>query len=435
MQVSVEATGNIGRRMTVAVPSERFEHEFSERLKRLAKNAKLPGFRPGKVPMKLIEAQYGEKLRQEVTSDLIQASFYEALGEQGLKPAGGPRIEPKSLDRGKDLEYIAEFEVYPQVARMDIGGARIERPVSQITEQDVDRTLEIMRRQHTAWNAVSRPSQDGDRLKIDFQGSLNGQSFEGGTARNFPLLLGSHALIDGFEQGLTGTRAGDSRTLDLRFPADYGNSALAGQPVRFEVKVGEVAEPELPALDADFSRRFGIPDGNLAALRVEVRANLERELAERVRVVLRDQVFRHLLASNPMDVPQALQQAEVERIVQKRHAVLAAQGIPADKIQAPTDPAAYLDEARRRAGLGLILAELVKVRNITPDPAAVRARLELLAASYETPEEFIQWHYAQPGRLAEIEAAVMEDQAVDLLLKTAEVVDKPVSFQELMEQK
>jgi trigger factor len=433
MQVSVEATGNIARRMTVAIPGERLEQEVAERLKRLAGSAKLPGFRPGKAPLKLIEAQYGEKLRQEVAGELIQASFYQALGEQGLKAAGGPRIAPKPLDRGRDLEYVAEFEVYPQVVRLDIAGARIERPVSQVGDDDVERTLEIMRRQRSVWRAVDRPAREGDRVTVDFEGRLAGQPFAGGAAKNFPLVLGSRALIEGFEQGLDGVRAGQQRTLDLRFPADYGNTALAGQAVAFEVRVNEVAEPVPPALDADFARQFGVADGSLEALRAEVRSNLERELAERARVVVREQVFRQLLENNPLELPQALEEAEIERLVQKRRSALAAQGIPAEKI-APPDRAALLPEARRRATLGLILAEVVKVHNIVPDPAAVRARLELIAASYETPQEFIQWHYAAPGRLGEIEAAVMEDQAVELLLKTAEFVERPIAFQELMRQ-
>ncbi len=435
MHVSVEATGDIARRMTVAVPSARFEQEFSERLKRLARNAKLPGFRPGKVPMKLIEAQYGEKLKLEVANDLIQASFYEAVGEQGLRPAGGPRIEPRSVDRGRDLEYVAEFEIFPSIARLDIRGTRIERPVCQIEAEDVERTLEIMRRQRTTWTPVERPAQDGDRLVVDFEGRVNGQAFEGGSARGFPIVLGSRNLLDGFEQGLVGARAGESRTLDLQYPGDYGNSAIAGQAVRFEVQVRQVAEPALPAIDAGFARQFGIADGDLEALRGEVRANLERELKDRVRAIVREQVFRSLIESNPMEVPKAMEQVECQRLMDKQRAALIAQGVPPERVPMSGDPAPYAPEARRRAALGLILVELARSRGITADPAAVRRRLEHLAQSYETPEEFINWHYAQPGRLAEIESAVVEDRLVELLLQDAEVVDKSVGFRDLMQQR
>ncbi|MBI5613036.1 MAG: trigger factor [Gammaproteobacteria bacterium] len=431
MQVSVEATGNIGRRMTVAVPSERFEKEFSERLKRLSRTVRFPGFRPGKAPLKMIEAQYGEKVMQEVVSELIRSSFYEAVTDQGLSPAGGPRIEPKALGRGQDLEYTAEFEIYPSIARLDITGATIERPVCSVQPEDVERTLEIMRKQRTVWRPVERPGQVGDRLSIDFEGRLDGVAFEGGQARNFSLVLGGDVLIDGFERGLIGARAGEERTLNLDFPADYRNQQLAGKTAEFQVKVNRVEEPELPEVDGDFARQFGIGDGNADSLRAEVRANLEQEMEERVRAAVRDQVFKAIMELNRFEIPKALQDAEVERLVQQRRAALQSQGIPLEK--APVDPILFLDEARQRVALGLILAEIVKQRGLKVAPERVRARIEKLAASYESPQEFIQWHYTQPERLAQVESTVLEEQAVELLLQGAQVVDKPTGFQELMQ--
>ncbi len=431
MQVSVESTGNIGRRMTVAVPSERFEKEFSERLKRLSRTVRFPGFRPGKAPLKMIEAQYGEKVMQEVVSELIRSSFYEAVTGQGLSPAGGPRIEPKALGRGKDLEYTAEFEIYPSIARLDIAGATIERPVCGVQPEDVERTLEIMRKQRTAWKPVERPGQVGDRLSIDFEGRLDGVPFEGGQAQGFSLVLGGDVLIDGFEQGLVGARAGEERTLNLDFPADYRNQQLAGKTAEFLVKVNRVEEPVLPEVDADFARQFGITDGSTDNLRAEVRANLEQEMEERVHAAVRDQVFKAIMELNRFEIPKALQDAEVERLVQQRRATLQSQGIPLEK--APVDPILFLDEARQRVALGLILAEIVKQRGLKVAPERVRARIEKLAASYESPQEFIQWHYSQPERLAQVESVVLEEQAVELLLQGAQVVDKPTSFQDLMQ--
>lgn len=433
MQVSVEATGNIGRRMTVAVPSARFEKEFSERIKRLSKTVRFPGFRPGKAPLKMVEAQYGDKITQEVVSELIRSSFYEAVTNQGLSPAGGPRIEPKTLGRGQDLEYTAEFEIYPNIARLDIADVTIERPVCSVQAEDVERTLEVMRKQRTVWKAVDRPGQNGDRLIIDFQGRLDGVPFEGGEAKNFSVVLGADVLIDGFERGLIGARADEERNLNLIFPSEYRNQYLAGKNVEFHVKVINIEEPELPDIDAEFARQFGIADGSLDSLHAEVRANLEQELEERVRIEVRDQVFKAIMDINQFEVPRALQDAEVERLMQQRRATFESQGISADKI--PSDPILYLDEARQRVVLGLILAEIVKQRSLKVAPERVRARIEKLAASYESPQEFIQWHYAQPERLAQIESGVLEEQAVELLLTGARVTDRPTDFQALMQGK
>ena len=433
MQVSVETTGNIGRRMTVAVPSARFEKEFSERIKRLSKTVRFPGFRPGKAPLKMVEAQYGDKITQEVVSELIRSSFYEAVTNQGLSPAGGPRIEPKTLGRGKDLEYTAEFEIYPSIARLDIADVTIEKPVCSVQAEDVERTLEVMRKQRTTWKTVDRPGQNGDRLVIDFQGRLDGVPFEGGEAKNFSVVLGADVLIDGFERGLIGARVDEERNLNLIFPGEYRNQQLAGKNVEFHVKVINIEEPELPDIDAEFARQFGIADGSLDSLRAEVRANLEQELEERVRIEVRDQVFKAIMDINQFEVPRALQDAEVERLMQQRRATFESQGIPADKI--PSDPILYLDEARQRVVLGLILAEIVKQRSLKVAPERVRARIEKLAASYESPQEFIQWHYAQPERLAQIESGVLEEQAVELLLTGARVTERPTDFQALMQGK
>jgi len=431
MQVTVESTGPLGRRMTVAVPAARLEKEFSSRIQRVSRTARFPGFRPGKAPMKMVEAQYGGQVMDEVIGDLIRSTFYEAVNEQGLKPAGGPNIEPKQVDRGHDFEYTATFEIYPEITRTDIQGQTIERPVVTITDEDIDRTIETLRRQRIEWSPVERAAQLGDRVIIDFEGSIEGTVFEGGRASNFPLVLGNQTLIEGFESGLVGLRAGESRTLDLAFPADYRNAQLAGKPVKFAVTVNQVTEPVLPEVDSAFARALGIEDGSVEAFRAEVRANLERELADRVRRELRDQAFKALLEANTFDVPQALEQAEVQNLIHMTRSNLAAQGIPANQV--PTDPALYAEQARSRVKLGLILAELAKARGLKADPVKVRARLAEQAASYDNPKEYVDWHYAKPERLSQIEAQLIEDQALDILLETASVQDKPMSFQELMQ--
>ncbi len=431
MQVSIEATGDLGRRMTIAVPAERFEQEFSNRLKRLSKNLKLPGFRPGKVPMRMVEAQYGGKLMEEVAGDLIQSTFYEAVGKQGLKPAGGPKIEPKSIIRGKDFEYTATFEVYPEIKQLDIAGAVIERPVCTVTPEDVERTLETMRRQRIVWKDVARTAQEGDRVVIDFKGSLDGKEFEGGEGQNLPIVLGSNSLIAGFEAGLIGSTAGEARVLDLTFPADYQNANLAGQKVKFEIKVKQVSEPVLPELNDDFAKNLGIESGNIATLRAEILANLQREREDRIRALLREQVFKALIEANPSELPQQLVEAEIARLSRLHRADLEAHHVPLDQL--PNNPDLYKDRARKRVALGLILSEIVKAKNITAPPEHVRTRISQMAAAYESPQEFINWYYSQPERLAEVESLILEEEVVNTLLQSVQLQDKPMSFQELMQ--
>ena len=431
MQVTVESTGPLARRMTVAVPAARLEKEFNSRIQRVSRSARFPGFRPGKAPMKMVEAQYGGQVMDEVVGDLIRSTFYEAVNEQGLKPAGGPNIEPKHVDRGHDFEYTATFEIYPEVTRTDIQGHTVERPVVTITDEDIERTIDTLRRQRIEWKPVERAAQLGDRLIIDFEGSIEGAVFEGGKASNFPLELGKQTLIEGFESGLIGARVGESRTLDLAFPAEYRNAQLAGKQVQFAVTVNQVNEPVLPEVSDAFVRAMGIKDGSVESFRTEVRANLERELAERVRRELRDQAFKALLDANTFEVPQALEQAEIQNLIHMTRSNLAAQGVPANQV--PTDPSLYADQARSRVKLGLILAELAKVHGLKADPVKIRARLAEQAASYDDPKEYMDWHYAKPERLSQVEAQLIEDQALDVLLETATLQDKPMSFQELMQ--
>jgi len=431
MQVTVETTGSLGRRMTVAVPAQRMQQEIAARLRRLSQTARFPGFRPGKAPMKMVEAQYGGKVTEEVVGDLIRATFHEAVSEKGLKPAGGPDIEPKHMSPGKDFEYTATFEVYPEITQLEIKGARIERPAVTISDADVARTLDTLRRQRVGWTPVERAAVNGDRLLLDFQGMQNGVPFEGGEAKDFPLVLGNNTLVDGFEAGLVGARAGESRTLDITFPVDYRNTQLAGKPVQFAVTVKQVNAPVLPEADDAFAVALGVADGKVETLRIEVRANLARELAERVRHVLREQVFKAIVEANPIDVPKALEQNEIEHLLQTGRAALEAQGIPAS--QMPVDPQRYTEQARQRVTLGLILAALVKAKGLVTDPQRVRAHVEELAAGYDNPQEFISWQYAKRERVAEIESRVLEDQAVELLLASANVVEKSMTFQELMQ--
>ncbi|OGI46337.1 MAG: trigger factor [Candidatus Muproteobacteria bacterium RBG_16_65_34] len=428
MQVSLERVGALGRRLTVAVPADEVEKSYGARLQRLSTRVKLPGFRPGKVPLKMVEARYGGELMEEVAGDLIETSFREAIGREGLRPAGGPRISRKSLARGATLEYTAEFEVYPEIERLDLRGVHIERPVAQIAAEDVERTVETIRKQRVTWSPIARAARADDRLKIDFVGRIAGKEFEGGVAKGVSVVLGAGTLLEGIENGLVGATAGEVKTLVVPFPADHRNPALAGQTVDFEVTVHEVAEPVLPELNAEFAGTLGVPDGSLETLRADIRANLEREAAARSRTVLRSRVWKALLEGNRFEVPQSLVNAEIARMKSQEQALRGAQPQADGMLDAM-----YRERARARVVLGLIVGEIVRARGLKADPARVRQRLEELAAEYESPPQFIEWHHKNPERLAEVESLVLEDRVVEELIATAEVSDKPMGFRELLQ--
>ncbi len=426
MQVSVETVSTLGRRLTVAVPADRIEQVFTDRLKSFAKKVRLPGFRPGKVPLKMVEARYGGSLMEEVAGELIQSTLREAMGQEGLKPVGGTKIERRPLERGKELQYTAEFEVYPEIKRIDLSGVHIERPVTQVTDEDIDRTLQSIRKQRTRWNPVDREAREGDRLTVDFVGRIDGEEIQGTKAENVPVVLGAGTLVDGLEEGLVGVKAGETRHVTVKFPGDYGHEPLRGKEMDFEVKTNRVAEGVVPELDEEFAKQLGIADGKIENLRAEVRGTLEREAENRSRALVRGRVLEVLLELNKFEVPANLINAEMARMrYQAQQAGLAG-------ARQESQAADFEERARRRVALALILAEIIQKRSIRPDTVKVRARVEQLAAQYEAPQEVIQWYYSEPERLGEIESLVMEEQVVDELLKTAEVADVSVRFQDLL---
>ena len=423
MQVSVESTSSLGRRVKVAVPAETFEQAFADRLRRLSQQVKLPGFRPGKVPIKMVEARYGGQLLQEVAGDLIQTTLQEAIGAQGLKPAGGTKIRQQSLARGSAFEYTAEFEVFPEIKQLDLAGSAIERPVATVTDDDVNRTLDTIRRQRMTWRPVERAAQTGDRTLIDFVGRLDGVEFEGGKGQAQPLVLGSGTFIKELEDGLVGATAGETRRINATFPADYRFTPIAGKTVEFEVTVKEIGEPVWPEIDDELAKQLGVTEGGVDKLRADVRGNLEREAAHRARALLRRNVLEALLKANQFDVPAGLIETEIARLQQLSTA--GGQG-------ASPDPASLQPRARTRVALGLILAEIVRVRGLRADASKVRARIEEMAADYDAPQKFIEWYYASPERLGEVESLVLEERIVDELLAGAQVRDIALELQELL---
>ena len=431
MQVSVETTGTLGRRMTIAIPAEEVEKEIKQRLQRLAKNARLPGFRPGRAPLRVIEAKYGGQVLGEVAGSLIESSLRQALSQEQLVPAGGPDVEPKTLERGKDLEYVASFDVYPEVKQADLKGTRIKRPECQVSDADVDKTIESMRKQRTSWEPVQRAAQQGDQLIMDFSGTIDGEPFTGGQAEGYAYELGSGKLLEDFEQGLAGSGPEEEKDIKVRFPDDYHGADVAGKEAVFAVRVKSVNAPRLPEMDAEFARSFGVEDGNIEKLRQDVRNNIQREVDDRIKTITRQRVLDALITANEIEVPAKLLEQEIDRMIESNRQLLAQQGIPTAEAQ--PDRGRFTADAQRRVALGLILYEIVRQHDITADPDRVRERIEQLSVGYEDPKAFVQWYYSDKQRLAQMESLVMEEQVVEQVLNSAEVQEQSLSFEELMQ--
>ncbi len=427
MQVSVESTGSLERRMEVSVPKEQIEQAVDERLKRVGRTAKLKGFRPGKVPPKVIRQQFGAQVRQEVLSDLMQSSFSQAVVEQKLMPAAGPRIEPISSGPGEDLKYRAIFEVYPEVSLQQVDGLAVARPVADVTEADIEAMVQNLREQRPNFVPADRPSQEGDRVTMDFEGRIDGKSFEGGSGKDVAVILGAGRMLKDFETGITGSRAGEQKTIHVRYPDEYHNKDLAGRTAEFAVDVKQVDEKQLPPLDDAFCREYGVEEGGLERLLSEVADNMRRELGDNVRARLKQQVFDRLLEANPVEVPRAL----VEQQVRDMQLDTARRIGAKDASQVPP-PEPFVEPARRRVALGLLVSELVRSRGITLDHARVETRLGELAASYPDPDAILNAYRQNPDAMRQVESMVLEDQVVDHLLERAKVTDQPSTFKELM---
>lgn len=425
MQVSVESTSALERRLTIGVPAERIESEVTKRLQQTARRAKVPGFRPGKVPMSVIRQRYEDSARQEALGDLIQSSFYEAIVAEKLNPAGAPSVEPKVFEKGKDLEYVATFEIYPEIQVAGFEGITVERPQAEVSEADVDNMLDILRKQNTRFEAVERAAENGDQLNIDFVGKIEGEAFAGGSAKGTALVLGSGRMIPGFEDALVGAKAGEERVITPTFPEDYQNLELAGKTAEFTVMVNAVAAPVLPELNEQFFALFGASEGGLEGFRAEVRKNMERELRQAIKSKVKNQVMEGLLAANPVELPKALVANEVQRLrvqaVQQFGGNIKPEQLPAELFE---------EQAKRRVSLGLIIAEVVKQAELKPDDARVRELIEEMASAYQEPEQVVAWYYKNEQQLGEVRSVVLEEQVVDTVLQKAKVTDKPVSYEE-----
>lgn len=427
MQVSVQTTGTLGRSMEIQVPAQRVDQAIEERLKSMSRTVRLKGFRPGKVPVKVVRQQFGQQVRQEVLGNVLQASFEEAVAEHKLNPAGGPRIEPISLEQGQDLKFRAIFEVYPEIEVKGIESLEIEKPLASVQPADVDAMLESLRKQRPEFIAVDRAAGDSDRVTIDFAGTIDGVAFDGGKGENVPVIIGAGRMLKDFEAGLVGVKSGDEKSVNVEFPKDYQAAALAGKTAVFAIKVRGVEEQKLPELDEEFCKAYGVVEGGVEQLRKEIEDNMRRELTETIRGRLKQQALDKLLAANPVEVPQALLESAVRDMQMDMGRQMGAK----DASQLPP-PTQFIEPARRRVALGLIVNELIKSAGIQVDQARVVERIETIASQYPNPEQVIRAYRENADALRQINALVLEDQVIDWIVERAKVTEKASTFKELM---
>ena len=424
MEVSIENTGGLARRMTVQVPAERVDQEVESRLQSMCQTVRLDGFRPGKVPLKVIEQKYGRQVRLEVVDQVVNSTLQEALTQESLRPAGVPSIDPKEFAPGEPLEYTATFEIFPEMSGNIHYGFKVSRPLVEITEEDVSGMLENLRTQRGVWNVVDRASQTGDQVTIDFEGTVDGKPFSGNKGEKIPLVLGSNSMIPGFEEQLAGVSAGDDRTLEVSFPDDYPAGEVAGKAASFTVKVHAVSEVELPALDDGFASAFGIEDAGIEGLKAEIRNNMTRELEGLVASKMKEQVFNGLMESNPIEVPRSLIDNELQQLRSRQEE------------SGSVDAAELETRAEKRVKLGVIVSEIAKQNQLQIDPDRVRQMVETIASSYEKPEEVVQWYYGNQEMLSGVQSAVIEGQVVDWIVDHSgvDVEEVETTFSALVEE-
>jgi trigger factor len=426
MEVSLSETGGLSRRLEVAVPASEVANEVQQRLRRLSRTARLKGFRPGKAPLAVITKQFGEQVRAEVVNDLMRTSFAQAVTEQKLRPAGGPRIEPIALGPESDLKYAAHFEVLPEISVGPPEGITVERPTATVNDADVDDMIENMRQQRPVFTPVERGAHDTDRVLLDYQARIGGKPLDGGDLKDVRVVLGSRQAMPELEAGLQGVCAGEQRTLNVVFPANHPNRKLAGQSAELHLSIKAVEEQSLPQVDQEFFRAYGVEQGGLVEMRAEVRKSMEQELAEVIRSRLRVQVLDALYRTSPIDVPHALIDEQVQQLqidTARRFGIRDVSRLPARET--------FLEPARRRVALGLLVAHIVQTQGITADRERVQARLSALVESYPNPEEARRAYQQNPEAMRQLESAALEDQVVDWLLERARIADRPMTFKEL----
>ncbi len=430
MQVSVETTQGLERKLTISVPAEKIDVEVKNRLRQIAKTQRINGFRPGKVPASVIQKRYGASVRQEIAGEVMQRNFVEAIVAEKINPAGRPQFVAKSNEDGKDLEFEATFEIYPEVEVKNVEKIKVERPAVEVTDNDLDEMFVTLQKQHQTWKENKRKTKKGDKLNIDFLGRVDGEEFEGGKAEGFDLELGSGNMIPGFEKEITGMKVDEEKTITVTFPADYHAENLKGKDAEFDIKVNKTEGPVLPKIDDDFAKLFGVEEGGVEALRDEVRKNMTRELNQAVKAKVKEQVIEGLLEANEIDLPSGLVAQEVDVLRQQAMQRFAGQMDPKNMPELPADM--FEEQAKRRVKVGLLLGEVIKTNELKVDEAKVAELIESAASAYEDPQEVIEYYKTNKEMNQQMQNVALEEQAVDVLVATAQVKDKKSSFQDVM---
>jgi trigger factor len=430
MQVSVEKTSELSRKMTVSLPEDMVQEKMEARYKSLAREVKIDGFRPGKVPVRVVKKMYSDRVRGEVTGNLIESTYYKALKEQELVPVGHPRISP--IEETAGFEYIAEFEVYPEVSLEGLSKLEIVRPVATVEQTDQDAMVDKLRDQKKEWEVVERISEQGDRVTIHFSGVCEGENFTDGKVEDYPVEIGSGNMIPGFDEELIGLETGASKTFKIIFPEEYGKKELAGKEAEFDIEVTKIETSTLPEINEEFIKTYGIKDGTIESFNTDVKSNMERELAQGLKGVLKNSVMDALYENIQIEVPNASVDQEIQNLMKPYEANAKQQNLKLEDLDLPKEM--FEEQAKRRVALGLLLSEIIQKNEIKVDDSKVRTTIEDMANSYERPEDVIDWYYSDETRLNEIKQMVLEDQAVDWIVNQAQVTEENVSFDDVMEK-
>ena len=430
MQVSIESLEGLQRKMTVQVPAEKITTAIDQKLKQLSKTVKLDGFRPGKVPVSVVKQKFGAQIRQEVTGDVIESSYRDALVQEKIRPAGMPDIQPVDAEESDGMAYSATFEVYPEIDSIELDSIELEKPVAEIGDDDVDNMINKLRDQRKEWVVVDRAAKDGDQVTCDFEGTIGDEPFEGGSGKDMAVEIGAGRMLKEFEQGLLGMSAAEEKTVDVSFPEDYHGKDVAGKTAQFTLKATKVAEAQLPELDEALVKSFGVESGNLDDFKKDVRQNMEKELGQKIKTTVKNSVMAALLEKNDVIAPSALVNDEIKNLKLQMAQNMGQDPSKMDLDSFPDD--LYREEGEKRVKLGLLVGELIKLEKIELDPARFDSALQDMAASYEQPQQVIDYYTKNQEAKASLEGMVLEDQVVDHILSKATVEEKTASFEDLM---
>jgi trigger factor len=432
MQVSIEPLEGLQRKMTISLPAEQVDSAIDKKLKEISRNIRLDGFRPGKVPVGIVRQKYGAAVREEVIGDLIESSYREAVVKESVRPAGPPTIEPIDSEDKSSLSFAAIFEVYPEIEQVELESVEVEKPVVEITDEDLDKMIDKLREQRREWVEVDRAAQEGDQVLVDFEGRIDGETFEGGSGEDMTVELGAGRMLKEFEDGLVGMKKGEEKTVDVSFPEDYHGKEVAGKTAQFTLKVKQVSEPKLPELDADLIKSFGVESGEIEDFRNDVKANMEKELANKIKVKVKNAVMAALLEKNEVEAPSAMVAEEIRNLKLQMAQNMGQDPQKMDLDSFPDE--LFREEAEKRVKLGLLVGELIRSEGMQTDPDRFRETLQDLASAYEDPQQVIEYYSKNEEARTSLEGLVLEDQVVDLILDKARVSEKSYGFEEMMNQ-